>query len=442
MPPWPPDDVADDHFERALGFRRDVADELRRLKIRKAAQDALRAETEPPAKPFDAGSLREILARPPEPPMRAEGLVPSDADTLIVSQRKTGKTTLVVNYADTLITGCDFLGRIPVRPIDGNVAMLNFEVSAAMMARWAHEHGVPRDRLFLVNLRGRRNPLAHPEDRERLAKWLRSHDTEALMVDPFGRAYTGKSQNDPGEVGAWLVDLDVFARSEVGARDLVLSTHAGWNGERTRGSSALEDWADSIITMTRDDEDHRYLRATGRDVDLDEDRLDFDPATRTLTLAGVGSRKQDRDARRLDDLMAAAVEQVQAAPGINGSALGQALRDAGVSFQKGDERKAARQAVDAGRLRFEEGPRGAKLYFTTDLPRPTPTYPDGALPYPDPSCIGGVGGGVFQEVDLPRTDSTPEGDDTGESCADCGEPISWQRAAYGKTTCCRCGAAS
>jgi hypothetical protein len=70
---------------------------------------------------------------------------------------------------------------------------------------------------------------------------------------------------------------------------VVLSAHAGWNGERARGASALEDWADSIITMTKDDSEdgtgERYLRAIGRDVDLEEDRLDYDPRTRTLTLA-------------------------------------------------------------------------------------------------------------------------------------------------------------
>ncbi len=441
LPQW---GEVDDALEQRLTFDGHVADELRRLKIRKAAQDALRAETEPPSEPFDAGSLREILARPPEPPMRANGLVPSDADALIVAQRKTGKSTLVLNYGHALITGRDFLGAFPVRPIDGNVAMLNFEVSAAMIARWAHEHGVPHDRLFLVNLRGRRNPLAHPEDRERLAKWLRDRDTEALMVDPFGRAYTGKSQNDPGEVGSWLVDLDVFARSEVGATDLVLSTHAGWNGERTRGSSALEDWADVIVTMTRDEQDHRFLRATGRDVDVDEDALDFDHTTRTLTLAGTGSRKQTRDAKHMDELAAAVVEQVRAAPGINGSALGNALKDAGVSFQKGDERKAARDAVEAGSLRFEDGPRGAKLYFTTDLPRPTPTYPNGAGPtYPDPTLIGGVGGGALQGLDLPRTESTPEIDPAGELpplCEVCAQPLSEQRAAYGLGLCLACAA--
>jgi hypothetical protein len=118
---------------------------------------------------------------------------------------------------------------------------------------------------------------------------LKARGIEAILCDPFGRAYTGQSQNDPGEVGAWLIGLDEFARAEVGARDVVLSAHAGWNGERARGASALEDWADSIITMTKDDSEdgtgERYLRAIGRDVDLEEDRLDYDPRTRTLTLA-------------------------------------------------------------------------------------------------------------------------------------------------------------
>src|SRR5450830_1361280 len=47
------DDLADDDFEAELDHNRDVADELRRLKVRKAAEDALRAESEPEAQPFD-----------------------------------------------------------------------------------------------------------------------------------------------------------------------------------------------------------------------------------------------------------------------------------------------------------------------------------------------------------------------------------------------------
>ena len=110
--------------------------------------------------------------------------------------------------------------RFGVDPIEGRVALLNYEVSGPTVARWAADHGVPVDRFVIVNLRGRRNPLAHPEDRAKLAGILRAMKVQSVIVDPFGRAYTGSSQNDSGEVGAWLVSLDRFVRSEVGARDL------------------------------------------------------------------------------------------------------------------------------------------------------------------------------------------------------------------------------
>jgi len=431
---------ADDAYEDALNLRRDVAAELHKLRVRKAAQEALRAESEPPAPPFDAGTLGEILARPADPPMRVDGLIPWESSALLVAQRKTGKTTMLLNLARSLLTGEDLLGKFAVRPIDGIAAILNLEVSAAMLGRWAEDHGIDRDRLYLVNLRGRRNPFTHPQDRAILAADLRARGVESLIVDPFGRAYPGKSQNDSGEVGAWLVDLDLFARCEVGAKDLVLTAHAGWNGERTRGSSALEDWADVIITMTRDADDDslRFLRAEGRDVELAEDRLDFDPTTRTLSLAGTGSRKMSHDAKRLDELVLAVVEQVTVTPGINGSELGEALKSAGVSFQKGDERKAARAAVDAGRLRIELGARNAKLYFCTDLPRPTPNYPDGAsVTYPDPTLIGGVGQRGVEEAELPRTSQTST--EALRNCL-CGNPISDQRHWAGKDQCVDCEA--
>ena len=66
---------------------------------------------------------------------------------------------------------------------------------------------IPQDQLYLINLRARANRLATEQDRAALAALLRSRGTEAIIYDPFGRAYTGKSQNDPGEVGAWLLNL-------------------------------------------------------------------------------------------------------------------------------------------------------------------------------------------------------------------------------------------
>lgn len=391
-----------------------VAEEVRKLRIRDRGRTAYALEkaATDPADPFDAGLLAEILARPPEPPHRVEGLIPSNAATLVVAQRKTGKTTFNLNLARALLTGEDFLGRFAVEPIVGRVSILNFEVAGAQLARWAADVGLDPDRLHLVNLRGRRNPLAHPADRAVLAQLLHSLNVETLIVDPFSGAYVGQSQNDAGEVGAWLRDLDLFARTEVGAHDLILNAHAGWDAERTRGASALEDWADSIVTLTKgkDDDDGRYMRAIGRDVDVDEDGLTYDPITRTLSMAGTGSRRAKVGTEKVAFLVSAVHGVVSASPGVNGTEVGDILRRQKVAFRKGEENKALSAAVEQGILRFDTGARGAKLYYpikVPHLPHVPPRPPAGEpVTSPGPLFIGGPGGVGSSNPDLPRSTHT------------------------------------
>lgn len=411
-----------------------VAQELRKLIVRERAR-ALYAERQRPAgEPFDADTLAGLLARPAEPRARIDGLLPWQAAALIVAQRKTGKTTMVANLARSLVTGEDFLDRFAVRPVTGCVGVLNYEVSGAQFARWAADAGVPADRLFVVNLRGRRNPLAHPEDRERLAGLLRSHEVETLMVDPFGRAYSGQSQNDAGEVGAWLTDLDLFARSEVGALDVILTAHAGWNGERSRGSTALEDWADAVWTMTRDEEDDaRYLRAIGRDVDLDEDRLAYDATTRRLTLSGAGGRRQAAQGRKIAELVEWVVKAVTGHPGGLGvEDLRKAIKamPGAPSFRRDEVPKAAERARDEGRIHIVGGRAGQrKLHYPAVIPNPSqpvPTRPgDDRKPVPSPIWGTGTGGtGTGEAIgDGLGTPSTP--------CPRCGGPLEAMRAAAG-----------
>lgn len=327
--------------------------------------------------PFDNGFLGDVLDRPAPPPHRVEGLIPSSAGTLLVAQRKTGKTTTILNLAADLIAGRDFLDRFPVRRIDGIVTLLNFEVAGEQVARWAADLDIPRDRLYLVNLRGRRNPFSHPEDLEQLAATLTAIGTETLIVDPFGRAYSGQSQNDAGEVGAWLGELDRFARGAVGAQDLILCAHAGWSGERARGASALEDWADSIITLTRRDtnEPTRYLRAIGRDVDVDEDQLAYDHDTRRLSLTGVGSRRAVAEHDKLEALITPIVDLVTREPGINGASLAKALKAEGHGLQANDASRAARLASERGLIHITNlGPGKPRRHYPA-TPPPTPSEP-------------------------------------------------------------------
>lgn len=422
----PPDDNHADHLDHADDAPPRtledalVVDELRKLRARARARELFDAERAPKGEPFDAGTLADILARPAEPQARVEGLIPWAASALIVAQRKAGKTTLTLNLARCLLTGEPFLGSLAVRPVNtgARVALLNYEVTGAQLARWAEDAGVPVDRLFLVNLRGRRNPLTHPADRDALAALLREQRVESLIVDPFGRAYSGASQNDAGEVGSWLVGLDQFARSEVGALDVILTAHAGWNGERTRGSSALEDWADVIVTMTRDDDTgDRFLRATGRDVELDEDRIDFNPATRTLTLSGAGSRKTSAAGRRDAETVAAILDALTRHPdGLSGERLREEThrQDAALTSVRN-------ALVKAGTLEASGRPgRGGGTVYKVANPEPrepreNPLGRD--LPNPaNPPCSWG---GSEEAMLEPNPASTG----TGRVCADCDGPV-------------------
>lgn len=336
------------------------------------------AELEP-AEPFDAGSLAEILARPDTTRFRVDGLVLSEGFTTVVAARKTGKTTFNLNLADSLLTGRDFLGRFPVEPVKGRIALLNFEVAAKQVAHWAHLVGVDPDRFDIVTLRGRRNPLLHPQDRVDLATYLREREVEFLFVDPLSRAFYGDNGNDNTQMQRFLSDLDAFARSEVGATDVVLNVHAGWNQDRSRGASATEDHPDSIIWLKPGDREKgdrsTYIEAKGRDVDIEEMQLSFDPSTYRLSLTGEGSRREVKQAQKRSDLEPEIVHLVTATPGINSGAITKALKERGKSFQKGAENDALKAMRVAGRIGWKKGPNNSSLWYPAGHPDATTSTP-------------------------------------------------------------------
>jgi hypothetical protein len=140
----------------------------------------------------------------------------------------------------------------------------------------------------------------------------------------------------------------------------VIIHHMGHGAERARGASRLRDWPDAEWRLLRQDDDPasaRYLSAFGRDVDVPESRLEFDPATRALRIAG-GSRAAQKTAAAVADL----IEAVRAEPGINYRGLESALSGNGGHTQ-GAVRAGIRAAVKDGLIIQQEGPRRAKLHY-------------------------------------------------------------------------------
>jgi len=338
-----------------------VAYEVERMHVRDEARRAYQAESIPP-EPFDAGTLAEVMARAPVPEARVEDFLPWEAGLLWTAQRKAGKTTGALNLARSLLTGEPFLGSKAVRAIDAEskVGFLNFEVSALTFGRWARAHAVPEDRLFIVTLRGRPNPFKNDAELARLGALLREARVESLIVDPFGKAFDGTDQNDNTQVQAWFDRLDGWARGLVGALDVIVTAHAGKNGEGFRGASSAEGWPDSIVTMTKQGQT-RFIAVEGRDVDLDETALAFDPATKQLTLAG-GSRADTTQNDGLDRIVRL----------LNDAAVpmsGRAIEDALDGMVGRDEVRAALKfGQRMTRLTWEYGPKRAHLWSVVVMP--------------------------------------------------------------------------
>lgn len=291
----------------------EVEQAVQRLRTADEARRIYAEENRPPRESLDVGTLAQHLAKPDPPPARIQGLMGWEAGMQVIAMRKTGKTTLALNMAHAFLTGEPFLGEFPVVPVEGRVALLNHEVSGYQIAGWAAQRGIPEDRLLLVNLRGASNPFRNPDALVDLADALRAHNVETVMVDPFGRAFSGDNQNDAGQVNAWLLQLDEFARAMVGARDVVLTVHAGWEGNHARGSSALEDWGDSLVYLTRDkNTGARHISADGRDVEMPKRELILDEGTKALTL-GEATRPARKDGPR-EDLMEAVSQRLAQLP--------------------------------------------------------------------------------------------------------------------------------
>jgi hypothetical protein len=359
-----PDPVKDPAAQQAAELAaRALAEELLRMRARRSAtrildaEDAARTFREPPYRP----TLTEELALPEEPvAYTIDQVLPAGGNVLLTAQYKTGKTTLVNALARSLADRRPFLGRFDVADLPGRVALWNYEVDERQYRRWLREVGfVDTDRVCVLHLRGYRLPLSVPHVEDWVVCWLEEHKVALWVVDPFARAFVGagRSENDNTEVGAFLDTLDVI-QNRAGVSDLVLPTHTGRaeveaGDERARGATRLDDWADVRWFLTKDDNDERYFRATGRDVDVAEEKLGFDPVTRALTLGGWDRRTERR--RRVSDAIVAFVE---AHPGCTVRDL-----EKGLGMNKELVSQARHEALAARVIKVVEGRRGALQHY-------------------------------------------------------------------------------
>jgi hypothetical protein len=358
---------------------REAIEELKHaMRIRRQAERELAGEDF--TDPGDDGSLDDQFADPaPEPEfIVGTSLIPRRGIIQVNAQWKAGKTTLVsVNLAGDLASGSPFLGEYPIKFDTGNVGIWNLEVGAGTLQRWLFARDLPpeaRRRIHPQHLRGRGVNISVPVWAEWAEGWLRDHNVKVWIIDPLSKLYTGK-ENDATEFNAWWLALEGIAhRAEVDLVILVHHTGHGTSGEgdalpRSRGTSAMQGNPDAIYSYRHggdlgspppDGDTRRYFGGFGRDVDVPEMTVEFDPTTKLLRCVlesrGRAADQTERNAMRVADVVSSAADR------LNTGSLKEALAPMKTEMKVA----AIRRAVAEGWI--TETPEGVAKWYT---PGPT-----------------------------------------------------------------------
>ncbi|MEV6306469.1 AAA family ATPase [Actinoplanes sp. NPDC051861] len=352
----PVDDVVDEPPSR---LERMTEQKLLELRAVEQAREILDQERHarswsPPA---SYGTLTEELAIPaPEVSYRFKGILGAGHNALLIATRKAGKTTLINHAVRCLADGEQFLGRFDTTPVDGTIAVFNYEVGAEQYRDWMRDVRIENsDKVHMLHLRGKRLPLIDPRVRAWVTQWLRERQVKVWIVDPFSRAAVGSvlDGNAEFQVGTFLDNLDVI-KAEAGVEELIMPAHTpkarvDSGEESASGSQRLEGWPDALWYVTKDDAGLRYMRAEGRDVDVAEEQLTYDQNTRGLVLGGWDRRTAaaNRDAEHVR-------AYVEANAGCTQNAIGSEMGWGPTRTSK---------AVSAAKLRREPGPGRSTLHF-------------------------------------------------------------------------------
>jgi hypothetical protein len=340
--------------------------EVGRMRIRREAKRRLDDEENPPPALPPVRSLDALLAAPPAAiRYRVDQLAPAGGRVILSAQWKAGKTTLVGNLIRALADDTPFLGRFAVHDPACGIVLIDNELPDSLLHLWLTEQNISNTGAVadVVSLRGRLAAfnLLDPRCRTRWAQRLTDLGCDYLILDPLRPCLDALGLDENHDAGTFLTAFDALL-TDAGVTDAAIVHHMGHNSERARGDSRLEDWPDAIWRMVREDHDDpnsaRYFSAVGRDVNVAEGRLGYEPATRRLSyVAGSRSDAKAEAARGALIRLLADADEPPTSRGIEDSL--------GADHTRIAIRGAVAQCVGRGVIDVEIGPHGAKLHRIT-----------------------------------------------------------------------------
>jgi hypothetical protein len=351
----------------AIGLRDAIARELGRLeandraKVIRRERDAFLAEKGGVEELGDMGvNMKMAFSQEWEDEEWViTGLLPLAGKALFTAPAKAGKTTTMGTMIRALTREEPLFGQFPVFGAK-RVTVIDTEMTPRKSVSWLKSADVDPDLVTAFYMRGRAQmvDLRSEAAQIRWARVLRENKTEILVIDPLSPilAGLGLDENAAGDVQSWLAGVDaLITRAEL--HGAVVVHHHGHSGERGRGSSAFLGWPDAIWTLVKDDNDTRYFGALGRDIEVPESALEFDPETKILTVPEIGARRQSKGDVQKSVTDTEVLNVIRGNPGSTARTIAELMEKSLATIQRATERLEL-----AGKITFTEGPRNAKLW--------------------------------------------------------------------------------
>ena len=342
----------------------EISAEIERLRIRDEARrryNDQRRETVtlPPIVRLDTF----LAQNDPAVSFRIEGTLAKGGRTVLAAQKKAGKSTMIGNLLHCLADGVPFLGKFTVNETAARIVLIDNELDPNTLRRWLRAHRIHNEAAVeVISLRGHERTFDILDDTIR-AQWAAAiGQCDVLVFDCLRPVLDALGLNEHTEAGRFLTALDAL-KAQTETSEVILVHHMGHNAERSRGDSRIEDWPDAIWKIFRSNPDDlaspRYFSAYGRDVEVPEGALDYDPETRTLTY-GDGTRRDAARSASVAEVKPAVLGFVRANEGKSGEEVAK-----GVPGGAADKRAALAELVSEGLIkkRSRTGRGGGFAYF-------------------------------------------------------------------------------
>jgi RecA-family ATPase len=244
-------------------------------------------------------SAGDLLAGddPGPTPWLVDDLIVDGAIFAIQGAGKVGKTWTILELARAIVTGVPAFGRFTV-PDPGPVIVLLEESGERALHRrldalMRGNAQVPEDFDHLYYGANLGIKLDEERWRERLLAAARELHPRAVFLDPLVRMKGARDENSQAEMIP-VLDTVLALRQESGTAP-GFAHHTGHNGKHLRGSSDLEAFWESKLTVTKTDDGSRRITSEHREAESGSAwsyRLGWDQETRSLRLRAGDDQKR------------------------------------------------------------------------------------------------------------------------------------------------------